>query len=75
MDAEEQIRKHLDLSKLTSLFRRLDEDFNGYERRVVHAFLQDRINGSKTYLAMGVLEILGIESAAARHRRYWEKHR
>jgi hypothetical protein len=26
-------------------------------------------------LAMGLLEALGIESAAARHKRYWEEMR
>ena len=73
LSAEEQIRKHIDLEKITALFARLDEDFNGYERRVIQAYLQDRNNGSRCTLAMGVLNMLGIESAAARHRRYWDE--
>jgi hypothetical protein len=70
LSAEEQARKYLDLDNLTALFRRLDEDFNGYERRVIQAYLQDRNNGNGCVLAMGLLDLLGIESVAARRKRY-----
>lgn len=66
-DAEDQLRKHIRVDKLTALFRQLDEEFNGYERRVIHAYLSDRVRGSRESLAMGLLETLGIRSQAAYH--------
>jgi hypothetical protein len=59
---EEQLRQHIDVERLTSLFRELDERFNGYERRVVLAWLQERVRLSPESLAMGLLKTLGIKS-------------
>lgn len=65
--AEEQIRKHIRVERLAHLFRQLDEEFNGYERRVIHAYLLESTRCTRQYLAMGVLKALGIKSAAERH--------
>ena len=41
--ADDQLRRHIDIERLTCLFRDLDEQFNGYERQVILAWLQDRV--------------------------------
>lgn len=60
--AEEQLRKFIDVDRLTCLFRDLEEQFNGYERRIILAWLQDRVRLQPETLAMGLLKVLGIKS-------------
>jgi hypothetical protein len=49
--ADDQLRRHIDIERLTCLFRDLDEQFNGYERHVILAWLQDRVRTSPDSLA------------------------
>jgi hypothetical protein len=56
---EEKIRK----DKVYPLIDQI-ERLNAYERRVLHAYMTERVRGSRAYLPVGTLQVLGIRSGA-----------
>lgn len=58
--AEIAINKHLRKKKIFEMIDSL-ESLNTYERRVLHAYLGERIKGSRATLPPGTLQLLGIK--------------